>query len=49
MFSAFLNPWTIMILLHQTLDRMTPLDTVILVLFTSYVGHFLAFPTLLGS
>jgi hypothetical protein len=30
------------ILLRQTLDRMSPLDTTIFVLFTSFVGHLVA-------
>ena len=41
-----MNPLTI--LLHQSLDRMTKLDTVIFVLFTSFVGLCLTFLTLLG-
>ena len=32
--------------LQQTLDRMSPFDTGIFVLFTSFVCHFAAFPTL---
>ena len=31
------------ILLGQTLDRMSPLDTGIFVLFTSFVGQLVAF------
>ena len=36
---ALPNPF---ILLHQTLDRMSPLDTAVLVLFTSFVGLLLS-------
>jgi hypothetical protein len=37
---AVLNP---SILLRQTLERISPLDTGVFVLFTSFVGHLLAF------
>jgi hypothetical protein len=37
------NPY---ILLRQTLDRMSPLDTGIFVLFTSFVCHLATSPTL---
>src|SRR6266702_4417108 len=42
MFLAVLNPFS---LLRQTLDRMSPLDAGIFVLFTSFVGHLFTFPT----
>ena len=43
MSSAVPNPYS---LLRQTLDHMSPFDTGLLVLFTSFVCHFAAFPTL---
>ena len=43
---ALPNPF---LLLHQTLDRMSPLDTTVLVLFTSFVSPLLNFQTLLRS
>ena len=41
---AILNPFTI--LRHPSLDRVSPLDTAVFVLFTSFVGPLFALPTL---
>ena len=40
MYLAALNPY---ILLCQTLDLMSPLDTAVFVLFISFVGHLVTF------
>ena len=46
MYSTVQNP---VLLLRQRLDLMSPLDTAVFVLFTSFVGHLFTIPTLQAS